>query len=98
MLSKFSEEYTEVPLREFNILEIFFRLPAQEMKAYSELIHWLFEVFPVEEIKKKIIKEYFAKMRRIEDRMVADHPISGLNFQYLSCVKMITQMIKNKEL
>lgn len=28
---------------------------------------------------------------------MADHPIGGLNFQYLSCVKMITQMVRSKE-
>lgn len=30
--------------------------------------------------------------------MVSEHPISGLNFQYLSCVKLIISMIRQKEL
>lgn len=47
MLSKFTKEYTMVPFRELNILQIFFRLSPQDVRAYPELIHWLFEVFPV---------------------------------------------------
>ena len=52
MLSKFTEDYPKVPLQEWNILEIFFILSAQEVRAYPELVHWLFELFPVETIRK----------------------------------------------
>ena len=30
--------------------------------------------------------------------MTADTPLGGLNFQYMSAVKLINRMIKNKEL
>lgn len=98
LLSRLPEEYPFVPFKDNNILEILFRLPANEVRAYPELIHLLFEIFPVEDFRKKVLKEYFSKMRRLEDRMVSEHPISGLNFQYLSCVKLIISMIKQKEL
>jgi hypothetical protein len=71
MLSKFPEHYPMVPFKDNNCLEIFFRLPALEVRAYPELIHWLFEVFPVEDFRKRVLKEYFNKMRRLEDRMVS---------------------------
>lgn len=98
MQQKFPEEYPFVPFKNNNILEIFFRLAVNEVKAYSELNNWMFEIFPVESFRKLVIKEYFQKTKRIGDRMTSEHPLGGLNFQFLSCVKLIINMIKSKEL
>ena len=37
-------------------------------------------------------------MRSSDEIMTADTPLGGLNFQYMSAVKLINRMIKNKEL
>ena len=37
-------------------------------------------------------------MRRLDDLMTGETPLGGLNFQYMSSVKLIVRMIKNKEL
>ena len=37
-------------------------------------------------------------MRSSEEIMTAETPLGGLNFQYMSAVKLINRMIKNKEL
>ena len=42
MQQKFPEEYPFVPFRNNSILEIFFRLAVNEVKAYSELNNWMF--------------------------------------------------------
>jgi hypothetical protein len=98
MESKFPLDYPNIPLREHSLIEIFFRLPGDQVRSYPELINWMFEVFPVEHIRQKIIVEYCGKLRRIKEMMSADHPLAGLNFQFMSSAKLITRMVKNKEI
>ena len=98
MNSKLPEEYPYVPYKEYSIIDTFFRLKNDQIRAQGQLINWIFETFPVEAMRKKIIQEYFGKMRRLEDMMTAETPLGGLNFQCMSSVKLIVRMIKNKEL
>jgi len=87
MNSKFSEKYLFVPLREHSIIEIFFRLESDRTRAIPELINWIFETFPVEDMRRKTIKEYFELMKRTDELLTTDIPLGGLNFQYMSSVK-----------
>ena len=45
-----------------------------------------------------ILVNYFKKVKSFEDNMVKENPLAGLNFQYLSCVKLIIILIKKGEL
>lgn len=62
------------------------------------MINWIFETFPVESMRRKIIKEYFEKMRRVDEMMTTETPLGGLNFQYMSSVKLISKMVREKEI
>lgn len=73
-------------------------VPQEKAKAYEELIHFFFELFPVEEHRKSILVNYFKKMKRFDENMIKENPLAGLNFQYLSCVKLIISLIKKGEL
>lgn len=73
-------------------------VPQEKAKAYEDLIHFFFELFPVEEHRKTILSNYFKKMKGYNEYMIKEHPLAGLNFQYLSCVKLIISQIKKGEL
>ena len=45
-----------------------------------------------------MLQEYFLKMKKREEVMTRPHPLAMLNFQFLSCVKLINKLIKKKEL
>ena len=69
--------------------------PLEELGKFVQLT---FELFPVEEFRIAVLQEYSLKMKKREEMMTRAHPLAMLNFQFLSCVKLINKLLKRKEL
>lgn len=41
-----------------------------------------------------MLQEYFDKTKKKGEVFASDHPLAILNFQYLSCVKLINKLMK----
>lgn len=61
--SKLPNIYPKLMKQDLTLLQIFFMVPIQKTKGYEQLIHFFFELFPVEEHRRTILFEYFKKMK-----------------------------------
>ena len=54
-------------------------------------------MFPVEDFRTQIIKQYFLKSSE-DPEFTIDHPLRKLNARYLTCLRQMSKLIENKEI
>ena len=65
MNSQFPSKYPKIVEKEKSILEILFRMNPENIQTVGPSVRkWILSTYPVEKMRKTVIKEYFLRMKQ----------------------------------
>jgi hypothetical protein len=89
------EGYPPLSCARESILATIFHLGASA-PVLEKFRKFAFEMYPVESFRPVILGEYWALTR--SNTFTWEHPVKKFNFQYLTCVRVINRLVREKRM